>query len=94
MEKNVIMNIPKDFIVDEVATFRTKINKLIEQGNKNFIFNFSECTFIDSTGLGALVSIYKKCVEKGGSIKLKALNPEVEKLFKLTRLDKVFEICP
>ncbi|OOM80294.1 anti-sigma-B factor antagonist [Clostridium puniceum] len=94
MENNVMINIPKDFVVEEVATFRIEINKLMEDRNKNFIFNFSECNFIDSTGLGALVSIYKKCVEKGGSIKLKALNPEVEKLFKLTRLDKVFEICP
>ena len=94
MENNVIINIPKDFVVDEVATFRIKINKLIEDGQKNFIFNFSQCDFIDSTGLGALVSIYKKCAEKGGSIKLKSLKPEVEKLFKLTRLDKVFEIHP
>ena len=94
MGKDVIMNIPTNFVVDEVATFRIQINKLIEEGNRNFIFNFSECNFIDSTGLGALVSIYKKCVEKGGSIKLKTLKPDVEKLFKLTRLDKVFEICP
>jgi anti-sigma B factor antagonist len=94
MEKDVIMNIPTNFVVDEVATFRVQINKLIEEGNRNFIFNFSQCDFIDSTGLGALVSIYKKCVEKGGSIKLKSLKPEVEKLFKLTRLDKVLEICP
>ena len=88
------INIPKDFIVDEVANFRVKVNNLIDGGQKNFIFNFKECTFIDSTGLGALVAIYKKSVEKGGSIKLKSLKPEVEKLFKLTRLDKVFEICP
>lgn len=94
MENNVTINIPKDFVVDEVATFRIKINKLIEEGQKNFIFNFSQCDFIDSTGLGALVAIYKKCAEKGGSIKLKSLKPDVEKLFKLTRLDKVFEICP
>lgn len=94
MENNTTVNIPKDFIVEEVADFRVKINKLIEQGQKNFIFNFSECNFIDSTGLGALVSIYKKCVERGGSIKLKSLKPEVEKLFKLTRLDRVFEIYP
>ena len=94
MEKDIIMNIPTNFVVDEVATFRIQINKLIEEGNRNFIFNFSECNFIDSTGLGALVSIYKKCVEKGGSIKLKTLKPDVEKLLKLTRLDKVFEICP
>lgn len=94
MENNCTINIPKDFVVDEVATFRIKINKLIEEDQKNFIFNFSECKFIDSTGLGALVSIYKKCAERGGSVKLKSLKPEVEKLFKLTRLDKVFEIHP
>jgi anti-sigma B factor antagonist len=94
MEKNVTISIPRNFIVDEVATFRIKINMLIEEGHTNFIFNFGQCDFIDSTGLGALVSIYKKCVEKGGSIKLKSLKPEVEKLFKLTRLDKVLEICP
>ena len=94
MEDDFMVNIPKDFVVDEVATFRTTINKLIEEGKIDFIFNFSQCVFIDSTGLGALVSIYKKCAEKSGNIKLKSLNPEVEKLFKLTRLDKVFEICP
>lgn len=94
MENNNTINIPKDFIVDEVATFRVEINKLIENGQKNFTFDFSQCNFIDSTGLGALVSIYKKCAEKDGSIKLKSLKPEVEKLFKLTRLDKVFEIYP
>ncbi|WP_243156038.1 STAS domain-containing protein [Clostridium sp. C2-6-12] len=94
MGNNVSINIAKNFVVDEVAEFRTKINKLIEEGNKDFIINFSECIFIDSTGLGALVSIYKKCAEKGGSIKLKSLNPEVLKLFQLTRLDKIFDICP
>lgn len=94
MEDNYKINISKDFVVDEVATFRTTINKLIEEGKKDFIFDFSQCVFIDSTGLGALVSIYKKCAEKGGSVKLKSLRPEVEKLFKLTRLDKVFEIHP
>jgi len=92
MKDNFIMDIPKDFVVDEVATFRIQINKLIEEGQKDFTFNFSKCEFIDSTGLGALVSIYKKCAEKGGSVKLKSLKPEVEKLFKLTRLDRVFEI--
>jgi len=94
MKDSFIMDIPKDFVVDEVAIFRTEINNLIEEGQKDFTFNFEKCDFIDSTGLGALVSIYKKCNEKGGSAKLKSLKPDVEKLFKLTRLDKVFEIYP
>jgi anti-sigma B factor antagonist len=90
---SVTIDIPKSFIVDEVAIFRVKVNKLIEEGNVDFVFDFNQCDFIDSTGLGALVSIYKRCAEKNGNIKLRSLNPDVRKLFKLTRLDRVFEIC-
>lgn len=93
MSKSLVIEIPKSFVVDEVAKCRHEINRLIEEGDKEFIFDFEQCDFIDSTGLGALVAIYKKCTEKGGSIKLKSLKPDVEKLFKLTRLDKIFEIC-
>lgn len=88
----IVINIPKNFIVEEVGNFRKEINKLLENGNKNFILDFSQCDYVDSTGLGAFVAVYKKCKENGGSIKLKSLNSTVEKIFKLTRLDKVFEI--
>lgn len=89
---NRIINIPKNFTVEEVLDFRAEINNLIDENVVDFIFDFSICEFIDSTGLGALVSIYKKCVEKNGSVKLNCLKPAVQKLFNLTRLDKVFEI--
>ena len=94
MQGNLNISISKDFSVEAVADFRVKINEFIEEGTVNFVFDFSCCDFIDSTGLGAIVSIYKKCVERNGSLKLKSLKPEVKKLFKLTRLDKVFEIEP
>lgn len=94
MENNISINIPKNFTIEEAAKFRIQINKFIEDGGRNFILNFSECDFIDSTGLGVIVSAYKKCTEHGGSIKLKELKEPVKKLFKLTRLDKVFEIYP
>ncbi|NRT75296.1 anti-anti-sigma factor [Clostridium beijerinckii] len=58
------ISIPKDFVVDEVANFRVKVNKLIDEGQKNFIFNFNDCNFIDSTGLGALVAVYKNALKK------------------------------
>ena len=92
MDNNFTIDMPKNFTIEEASKFRGQINKLIESGEKNFILNFSECDFIDSTGLGVIVAAYKKCVERGGSIKLKELKEQVRKLFKLTRLDKVFEI--
>lgn len=84
--------IPENFAVDEAAEFRERINNLINKGEKDFVLDFKKCTFVDSTGLGVLVSIYKKCETINGSLKLHSINPQVMKVFKLTRLDKVFKI--
>ncbi len=87
------MSIPISFTVEEAAEFRTKIKRLILEGKKHFELDFSNCTFIDSTGLGVLVSSYKKCMEKNGSFILHSVNDsQVMRIFQLTRLDKVFEI--
>lgn len=87
------LSIPENFAVDEAVEFREKVNNLISKGEKHFVLNFSNCTFIDSTGLGVLVTTYKKCNEINGSFKIHSINdPQVMKIFKLTRLDKVFEI--
>ena len=89
----ITMLIPESFVVDEAAEFRQKVYDLISKGEKHFVLDFSNCTFIDSTGLGVLVSVYKKCAELNGSLKLCSINnTQVLKVFKLTRLDKVFEI--
>ncbi len=87
---NLIM--PENFAVEEAAEFRKKINDMMIEGKKRFILNFSNCTFIDSTGLGVLVGIYKRCKELNGSLELHAIHPRVMKVFELTRLDQVFEI--
>ncbi len=86
------ISMPENFAVDEAAEFRQNMNNFIDEGNKNFVLNFNNCIFIDSTGLGVLVGIYKKCVELNGSITLSSVNPKIIKIFELTRLDKVFEI--
>lgn len=94
MSTDIVIDVPKSFVVEEAAKFRIQINKLIENGDRSFILDFSKCDFIDSTGLGVIVAAYKKCMECGGSIKLKHLKDDVRKLFTLTRLDKVLEIYP
>ncbi|SHH02498.1 STAS domain-containing protein [Tepidibacter thalassicus] len=84
--------IPENFAVEEASEFRQRVNDLMNEGKKNFTLNFRNCTFIDSTGLGVLVGIYKKCKEVNGRLTLHSMNPNVMKVFELTRLDKVFEI--
>lgn len=90
---NVRIILPETFEVKAVAEFRTTVLDLLAKDENNFIIDFSQCQFIDSTGLGALVSVYKRCVEKGGTLSLSALNhPKVATIFHLTRLDTIFTI--
>ena len=88
---NTIM-IPRNFAIDEATELREKLIDMIENNKYDFLLDFSNCTFIDSTGLGVLVSLYKRINEHRGTLKLIKLNHNVMRVFKLTRLDKVFEI--
>lgn len=85
--------IPESFSVKEADELKHEVEDYISRGEKNFIFDFTDCKFIDSTGLGVLVSIYKRCKELGGSVELKSvINEDVSKVFSLTRLNEVFDI--
>lgn len=87
------ITIPENFAVEEAAEYREKMNDLINNGEIHFVNDFSKCKFIDSTGLGVLVAVYKKLAEKNGIFILRSVNNEqVLKIFKLTRLDKIFRI--
>lgn len=88
----ILVKIPSNFSVEEASRFREDIRKQIEGGAFHFVLDFSDCKFIDSTGLGVIVSSYKKCAENGGKMKLRSLGPNVMKIFELTRLNHVFTI--
>lgn len=59
---------------------------------QNFIFDLSEMDFMDSTGFGTLVSVYKIMKEAGGNILIANLQNKPKMLFKITRADKIFHI--
>jgi anti-sigma B factor antagonist len=65
---------------------------MIEQGEINIIVQLERVRFIDSSGLGALLSGYKNAVAKSGKLILVNCKPQVLSMFELTRLNRVFEI--
>ena len=90
-----VIAVPNKLNIAITSDFRSQLYNGLKAGDKNFIIDFSKCEFIDSAGLGVLVSVYKKAMEQGGSVKLANLNSiKVLKIFQLTRLEKVFEIYP
>jgi len=65
---------------------------LLGEGNRHFVLNLAAVDYIDSSGLGQLITIWSSVRNKGGHMTV--LNPtkRVQRLFEITRLNKVFEI--
>ncbi|ACM21383.1 anti-anti-sigma factor [Geotalea daltonii FRC-32] len=73
---------------------KVEVQKLFEQGRKNMLIDLKDVRFIDSSGLGALVSGFKNAISHQGNLKLSTLQSQVKSMFELTRLHRVFEIFP
>lgn len=71
---------------------KAEFNRLFEIGTLNIIIDLKEVLFIDSSGLGVLVSGYKNASTRHGSLKLSSLQTQVKSMFELTRLHRVFDI--
>lgn len=72
--------------------FRTAIDAQVESGK--YVLDLSNLSFVDSSGIGALLSCLRKVTALGGEVRLAGLQPSVANLFKLVRMDRLFEIFP
>ncbi|MFA7059820.1 MAG: STAS domain-containing protein [Pedobacter sp.] len=71
---------------------KAEINRTFEQGTKDILLDLKEVRFIDSSGLGVLVSGFKNASTRQGSLRLCGLQTQVKSMFELTRLHRVFDI--
>lgn len=71
--------------------FKQQVLAQVEAGHTRLVLDLSAVSFIDSTGLGALVGILKR-VGNRGDVTVCALQPAAAQMFRLTRMDKVFRI--
>jgi anti-sigma B factor antagonist len=73
-------------------TLRTLINEAFTQGYRHFIVQMREVTFIDSSGLGALVTCFSTIRKNGGTMHLVQVAKQAYELMEMTRLTHFFEI--
>ena len=86
----LFVDLQGDLDINSNKEFKEKVNSV--QGIKKIIVNCENLSYIDSTGLGAFISIYKHIKEKGDKLVITDLKPHIKKIFLITDLDKVFEI--
>lgn len=71
---------------------RDTVKDLISRGNKQILLNLGEVTYIDSSGIGELVSAFTTVRNQGGELKLLHLTKKVHDLLQITKLYTVFDI--
>ncbi len=69
-----------------------RIQELLDKGSAKLVLDLEGLEFLDSSGLGALVSCLRRVREKKGEIKLAGLRPEVRSIFDITRVSRLFHI--
>ena len=76
------------------SELKTQMLSLFDEGKNNLVIDLQDVRFVDSSGLGSLVSGFKNASARNGNLKLSGLQPQVKSMFELTRLHRVFEIFP
>ena len=76
------------------ADFRDEVQAAMQPALHSLEIDLAQTRFVDSSGLGALFSLYKQTGAAGTGIKLRLLNaaPEIHQLLELTQMDQFFEI--
>jgi anti-sigma B factor antagonist len=88
-----VVDVDGQLIVGNRQELKQKVLEELEGGERKFLIDFTNTGYIDSSGLGVLVSLSKKIREQGGELRLANLNEDLRTLFELTKLDTLFSIA-
>ena len=77
---------------DGSVAIREAVKKLVADGTKKIVLNLGDVTYIDSSGIGELVSAFTSVSNNGGNLKLLNLTKRVHDLLQITKLYTVFEV--
>lgn len=83
---------PADLNASNVGAFREQARASLDGEHTRIDVDMSQTTFVDSSGLGALISLHKMMTARGGSVRLLHPMQPVLQLIELTRMHRIFEI--
>ena len=88
-----VVKVEGQMVVGNRQELKDLVFAALDKGDRRILIDFSQTGYIDSSGLGALVSISKRVREAGGELRLSGLNEDLRSLFELTKLDTLFAIA-
>lgn len=81
-----------DLDMGSADQMKRTLSELIEKGQSKLVMDLTNVSYIDSSGLGALVAAMKQARAVGGNLKLCGLQEDVRSIFEMTRLIKVMAV--
>lgn len=81
-----------DLDINSSPLFKTQLLEAYQRKQDNIVLDFTDLDYLDSTGLGALISVYKNTKLAGHRITIRHPKKNVEKLFYITELDQEFDL--
>ena len=95
VENAVIISFTDEKILEErdIKVLQDSIMSVVEQAERvNMILDFCNVQFLSSAALGLLIRISKKIYERDGQLRLCNIKPKIYEIFKITRLNQIFDI--
>jgi anti-sigma B factor antagonist len=93
-EQGIVLTVVGRLNATSAPSLKSRLKQLVDGNKTEIILELANVSFIDSSGLAALVSGLKQTRERGGWLKLAGVNEQVSSIFKMTMLDRVFELYP
>lgn len=76
---------------DDFDLFNNSIKELVTEGAVDIVLNLSKVKWINSTGLGLMVSAYTSLVKQGGRMKIAEVSDRIDNILHVTQLELIFE---
>ncbi len=87
-----VIDLSGDFDLYEATEFKTRLKTWISSGVKKMVVNLKDLRYIDSSGIGALISGLQQMFKVGGKFKIAGLHQDLRRSFELANLVRLFEI--
>ncbi|MBN1942482.1 MAG: STAS domain-containing protein [Phycisphaerae bacterium] len=91
-----VVTLAEQRILDElsIAEIGKKLQEMIAQAPvPKMVIDFRNVTNMSSSALGMLITLHKRIREANGQLRLCNIQPTIEEVFKITRLNEIFQIC-
>jgi len=87
-----VADVSGEFDIYSAPRFKEMFSAHIQQGDRSFVVNLEAVNYLDSSGLAAVVAMYKKSAAAGGTLRLVAPQPRTKRLLSISGVDRIIPI--